>query len=171
MTNSFVEDSFAISPKDILQNRYSGRTDISYWSEDDSADPSAVFVSMTGKEPQELVLEWNDITYGKRPYFICSCGHRSAKLYLPIHSHEFKCRECHQLQYQLSSFNRNSVGGKSLYKFNRLQKLSNSRADMARILYNGNYSKRFQRFLRLCDKAGLNDVVRGADSLKALLQG
>lgn len=171
MTNSFVEDAFSISPNDILLNRYNDRTDITCWPVDDSADPATVFVGMAGREPQELILEWNDITYGKRAFFVCSCGHRASKLYLPSHSHEFKCRECHGLQYQLSSFSKNSSVGKSLYRMNRLQKLSDSRADMGRIIYNGKFSKRFERFLRLCDRAGLSDVVEGANSLKALLQG
>jgi len=171
MTTPFVEDAFVLSPNDVLQNRYNGRTDVRYWSEDDSTDPATVFVAMGGKEPQKLDLAWDSITYGQRAYFLCSCGHRSAKLYMPIHSHELKCRKCHGLQYQLSSFNRNSIAGKSLYKMNRLQKLTNSRANMGRIIYGGRFSQRFERFLRLCEKAGLNDVVQGANSLKALLQG
>ena len=170
MTNSFVEDCFAISPNDILQNRYNGRTDISYWPEDDSADPATVFVSMADKGPQQLDLEWEAITFGKRAYFLCSCGHRSAKLYLPLHSHEFKCRECHKLQYRLSSFNRNSVACRAIYRMNRLQKLTDSRANMSRILYDGKFSKRFESFLRLCDRAGLDSIVKGANDLRILIQ-
>lgn len=169
-TSAFVEDSFAISPNDVLQNRYNGRTDITCWPEDDSTDPATVFVSMAGNEPQKLNLEWEEITYGNRAYFVCSCGHRASKLYLPPHGHEFKCRECHSLQYRLSSFNRHSVAGRAIYRMNRLQKLTDSRANMSRILYNGKFSKRFESFLRLCDRAGLDSIVNGANDLKALIQ-
>jgi hypothetical protein len=115
-------------------------------------------------------MEWEDITYGKRAYFICECGHRATKLYLPHNGHEFKCRKCHGLQYQLTTFNRYSVAGRSMYRMNRLHKLSNERAGMSRIFYNGNYTKRFERFLGLCDRAGLDHIVKGANDLKALIE-
>lgn len=176
----FVENAFALTPKDILRNiqriRKIGtsaddrRADIDYWLEDPS-DPSVVFVSITGKEPQRLDLEWLDLTYGKRAYFLCQCGLRTTKLHLPLNGQEFKCRKCHNLQYQLTTFNRHSIAGRSLYKMNRLQKLSESRANMGRILYNGNYTKKFQRFLGLCERAGLESIVQGANDLMALLKG
>lgn len=165
----FVEDSFSLTPNDVIQGRQHGHSDISYWLDDDN-DPSVVSVSMGGKEPQMLNLEWEDITYGKRAYFQCSCGLRATKLYLPLNGREFKCRKCHKLQYQLTTFNRYSVAGKVLYKMNRLQKLSESRANMGRILYNGKYTQKFERFLGLCEKAGFDSIAKGANDLKALLK-
>ena len=176
----FVEDSFFLSPKDVLRNASRiqkkavdegrKRVDLEYWLED-IGDQSIVLVNVGGKESQRIALEWEGITFGERAYFLCACGHRATKLYLPRSSTQFKCRKCHGLQYQLSSFNRYSTAGRFLYRANRLQKLANNRAGMARIFYNGNYTKRFERFLGLCDKAGLDDVVQGAKALKELVRG
>lgn len=163
-----VEDSFALTPNHIIQNRRSGRRDISYWLED--ATRAAVFVSIAGREQQRIPMLWRDITFGKRAYFECACGASAAKLYLPNGGKEFKCRECHGLQYQLTTFNRNSVAGKILYRTNRLRKLADSRAEMGRILYNGDYTKKFERFLGLCDRAGYHDIVKGANDLRALIK-
>ncbi|MES2953016.1 MAG: hypothetical protein V4674_00450 [Patescibacteria group bacterium] len=144
--------------------------DITCWLENASG-PSLVAVSINGHAPQSLQVEWEQITYGERAYFRCDCGSRATKLYLPPNGHTFKCRNCHGLQYQLSSFNRHSVAGVALYRMNRLQKLANSRADIGRILYKGSYTKRFERFLGLCDRAGLDSIVRGANDLKTLIEG
>jgi len=38
---------------------------------------------------------------------------------------------------------------------------------MSRVFYNGQYTKRFDRFLNLCGRAGLVDVVNDAGNLKA----
>lgn len=179
-TELIIEDAFSISPKDVLKNVHpmrkinskanSNRFNISYWM-DDSPDTPGVFISTGGgEEPQRFDLEWIEITYGQRAYFKCSCGLRVSKLYLPIRGNLFGCRKCHKLQYFLTTLNKNSVAGMKLYKMNRLQKLSNSRANMGRILYNGHFSKRFERFLRLCDRAGFSGIVDGADDLRALIK-
>lgn len=181
ITESFVEDSFVLTPKEVLQNLRNvmeigpsaytrPRADIDYWSED-FFDPSVVLVSVGEGEPQRLNLELHDITFGQRGYFRCVCGVRVSKLYLPPNGSKFLCRRCHGLQYELTRINRHSVAGKALYRMNRLRKLADSRASMSRILYDGQYSKRFERFLRLCDRAGYNDIVKGAKDLKTLLQG
>lgn len=179
MSTAFVEDCRTLTPKAVFESlngirKIAGssenkRLDINCWLEDE-ADLSVVMVSVSGGEPQRLIVGWSPVTFGDRAYFECICGHNAAKLYLPPHGKEFKCRSCHKLQYQLSAFNRYSVAGKALYRMNRLQKLSESRASMSRILYKGKYSKRYESFLGLCDKAGLKSIVRGANDLKALLQ-
>ncbi len=169
MAESFVEDSITLTPKDIFLNRHEVHAGIDYWLEDN--DSSTAFVSVGGKEPQTLHVEWQDITYGKRAYFRCTCERRATKLYLPSNGSQFKCRACHGLQYQLSTFNRRSVAGRSIYRLNRLRKLADSRASMGRILYKGNYTKRFERFLGLCDRAGLDSIVKGAEDLRALIKG
>lgn len=162
--SSFVEDSLAITTKDLFQGAYI-RPEITYWQE----DGSVWSISVAGNEPQELIMEWEDITFGKRAYFLCTCGHRATKLYLPLNAHEFKCRDCHNLHYRLTTFNRYSVAGRKIYQLNRLNKLTNSRAGMSRIFYNGNYTKRFERFLGQCERAGFNSIVDGANALKQLV--
>ena len=179
-TRLFVEDSFGLSIKGVVENlRWimevgrsaftKPRADIDYWLEN-PMDPSIVLISVGGGEPQRLNLEWQEITFGERAYFRCVCGNRATKLYLPVHGKEFKCRQCHGLRYQLNSFDRNSAAGRSLYQLNRLHKLANSRASMGRILYKGNYTKRFERFLGLCERAGYDSIVKGANDLRVLLK-
>lgn len=167
-TSAFVEDSFSIKPNDLLASTLV-KEGISYWY-DDPEDWSIWSISVNGNEPQTIHLEWADITYGERPYFVCECGHKAAKLYLPLGGNQFKCRKCHDLKYQLATFNRYSVAGKELYKANRMLKLANNRVDMGRILYKGNYTKRFERWLGLCERAGYNDAVKGANDLIALIK-
>ncbi|MSU60404.1 MAG: hypothetical protein EXS52_00615 [Candidatus Staskawiczbacteria bacterium] len=179
-TKSFIEDTFSISTKDVLQDKlYSkinnagagkGHPAISYWLQD-ATDPLSITLSVNGGEPQGLNFEWVNLTYGIRAYFLCSCGVRVGKLYVPIGGTELKCRKCYHLQYFLTTFNKNSVAGMQIYKMNRLQKLADSRANMGRILYDGEYTKRFKRFIGLCDKAGFNSAVEGANHLMALIKG
>lgn len=169
-TRLFVENSYTLSPTTIISG-LNLRPDITYWPAVDSGDQSNWLVSVGGNEPQALVLEQVAVTFGKRLYFRCSCGRLAAKLYLPEHSHEFLCRQCHGLKYQLSVLNSRSIAGKAIYRMNRMQKLANSRAGIGRIFYNGNFTKRFERFLRQCDHAGYESIVKGANDLKALVAG
>lgn len=179
-TGLFVEDIFVLTPRDVGRrfdrvrklgiNKLERRPDVNYWF-DDMSEPSCLFLSVDSCEPQKFAWEIVELTFGYRAYFRCSCGLRVSKLYLPIYSKEFKCRKCHKLQYQLSTFNKNSVAGRSLYRMNRLQKLAESRANMSRIFYNGNYTKKFERFLGLCDRAGFDSIVKDANDLKALIKG
>jgi hypothetical protein len=177
----FVEECFVLTPRDVgyridrVQkigiNILEHRPEIRYWfDEDEEGSPVSLFVSVDEQEPQKLKWEQMEITFGFREYFYCPCGQRSSKLYLLPNGKEFKCRECHHLKYRLSSFNKHSVAGESIYKMDRLQKLANDRASMSRIFYNGHYTKRFERFLKLCDKAGLESIVKGAYDLKTLIQ-
>ncbi len=178
MDKYFVEDCFTLTPRDVgfrLDrtrklgiNKLEGRNDISYWF-DDMSNPTRLFVSVGGHEPQEFIWESVELTFGETAYFYCSCGYRARKLYLLPNGYEFKCRKCHNLLYIISSFNKKSVAGRSIYQMNRLQKLANDRAGISRIFYNGEYSRRFNRFLGLCDKAGLESIVNGARDLKALI--
>jgi hypothetical protein len=173
-----VEDCFVLTPRDVGKrpdrlrrigvNILETRKDINYWF-DDINEPTRLFISVDGHEPQEFVWELVDLTFGIREYFYCSCGHRATKLYLPPNGTEFKCRECHKLKYELTLLNRKSVAGGAIYRINRLHKLANDRAAMSRIFYNGEYTKRFNRFLGLCDQAGLDSIVKGANDLKELI--
>ena len=179
-TRLFIEDCFALNTRDVGRrldrirkleiNKLERRPDVNYWF-DDISEPTRLFLSVDGNKPQEFVWETVELTFGERAYFVCACGHRASKLYLPRNSMQFKCRKCHNLQYQLTAYNRYSVAGKPLYRMNRLYKLAESRASMGRILYNGNYTKRFERFLVLCDRVGLGSIVQDANDLKTLING
>ena len=167
-TEKIVENAFSITPKDIFQNRvYPG---ISYWV-DESREGSFVFICADGHEPEKFELEYVEITFGTRAYFRCKCNSRINKLYLPENSHSFGCRRCNRLQYFLTSINKNSIAGRKLYRMNRLQKLSESRENMKKILHNGKFSKRFESYLKQCDRAGFKTIVQGAEELKALIAG
>lgn len=174
-----IEECFYIKPAEMIKTlklvndgdfSARNRPDINFWLN----DPSDIFnisISVNGGDPQIINLEMVFITYGERAYFKCSCGATVTKLYLPKGSKELKCRKCHKLQYFLTTFSKNSVGGKEIYKMNRMQKLLITREGLNRILYRGNYTKRFSRFLDLCNKAGLNEVVKNAQGLMELIKG
>lgn len=181
MSKYLVEECFTLTPRDVGRRRFGRvrkigvnileeRDDVSYWFDDIHA-PSYLFLSVAGSEPQKLVWEPVELTFGESAYFYCSCGYRATKLYLPPNSTEFKCRKCHKLRYEVTVVNKESIAGKSIYRINRLHKLANNRASMSRIFYNGNFTKRFERFLNQCDRAGFNSIVKGANDLKALIQG
>jgi len=175
--SNFVEDCFSISPRDfgwradrirkLGVNTLERRPGLHYWF-DDMSNPTQLFVSVDGEEPQLFVWEVVDITFGEKAYFYCPCGYRAMKLYLPPGGKEFKCRACHKLRYRLTALNRNSGAGKILYQANRLQKLSDSRERMGRLFYNGAYTAKLERFLNQCKKAGLNNVVEGFEELRTL---
>ena len=52
-----------------------------------------------------------------------------------------------------------------MYVANRTIKLANKQAGMGRIIYKGHYTKKYNRFLKLCGKAGFNNVLRDAQNL------
>ena len=175
-----VEECSCLTPRDVGRrsnrirklgiNILEGREDISYWF-DDMSEPTCLFVSVSGHGPQKFQWEKVELTFGERAYFYCPCGYRASKIYLLPNGKEFKCRKCHKLRYALAVLNKKSVAGRSVYRINRLHKLANSRANMDRIFYKGGYTKRFKRFLNLCDKAGLESIVKGANDLKELING
>ena len=147
------------------------RPDISFWR-DNPSDIFTINISVNGGEPQIINLEMVFLTYGERTYFKCpSCELVVSKLYLPEDSGEFKCRKCHGLQYFLTTFNKHSIAGRQFYKMDRLQKMAICRENMGRILYNGRYTKRFNRFLKLCSKSGFDEAVRSAQNLINLIKG
>lgn len=141
-----------------------------YWIE--YAGNNAYFVISTGVNflPQRILLSEQPLYFGIRSYFVCNCGRRASKLFLPSGQNEFKCRKCHHLRYELSTINRNSVHGELFYRTNRTIKLANQQADMNRIIYKKRYTKRFNSFLKLCEQAGFNTVVRDARDLMTAIK-
>lgn len=173
MNNAYyVENCLVIIPKNvfrILKRKDGTKTDtkcpdIDCWL-DNPNDPDIVCVSVKGNEPQKIVLEWVDINFGQVAYFQCNCGYRASKLYLPPNGTQYKCRKCYKLKYLISSLNSKSIAGQALHKFNRMNKLIETRSNINHIFYKGQYTRRFNRFLRLCKDAGLDSVVEDAQSL------
>lgn len=179
-TKYLVEECFALTPRDVGwridrprklgMNILKHRPEISYWF-DNMSNPAWLFVSIDSHEPQKLAWETVEITFGEKDFFYCSCGYRAMKLYLLPRGNEFKCRKCHNLRYELTVLNRKSVAGRVIHRANRIQKLADSRMAMGRIFYNGQYTKKFERFLGQCERAGLEDIVKGAKALKELVKG
>ena len=137
---------------------------INYWSEY-KGNETYLVVAIKNLESQEILLSESELIFGTRVYFVCKCGYKSYKLYLPPNKTEFKCRNCHNLKYEITTINRNSMQGKLFYRMNRMIKLTNTRAGMNRIFYKGIYTKRFKRHLNLFGKAGFNEPAEDAKKL------
>lgn len=129
-----------------------------------------------GAENDYLVIRYNQndqrfkiaespLTFGPRSWFVCNCDRRVAKLYLPPNAMHFKCRHCHKLTYELTTFNRKSKLGQLSYKTNRTIKLMNMREKIPSMFYNGKFTLRFNRFLRLSESAGVKEVKEDAKQL------
>ena len=118
-----------------------------------------------GETEQRIKLAECELRYGTRSYFICDCGHRVAKLYFPPHGREFKCRRCHKLAYELTCFNRKSRLGRLGYVTNRKIKLMKMKESMPRLFHKNHYTKRFIRFLDLCERSGEAGEIMAANHL------
>ena len=85
---------------------------------------------------------------GKRFWFICpnkSCGKRVGVLYKPPCGEYFTCRHCHNLTYESSKL---SGRKKILGKFATLPELEEFRKNTKRVVYNGDFTKRYKRYLK-----------------------
>ncbi len=167
----YVEDSLTITPKelfDIANNtgKKKMRADIDCWYENES---DVVSVSLNGKEPQGINIEWIDITYGRMAYFQCNCGSRVLKLYKPSHKAEFRCKECHNLRYRVCSFNTSSLAGRQIHRMNRITKLVEVRGKIGHIFFKGEFTSRYRSFLVQCQKVGLHEVVENSRVLQELV--
>jgi hypothetical protein len=120
---------------------------------------------------QRIKLIDGQLKFGTRIWFICECGAHIAKLYLPPGCKEFKCRRCHHLCYQSTRINKNSKHGRFLYKESLVLKIIAMRESMGRIFYRSEYTKRFKRWLNLCDKAGLTNERGNANNLMGGISG
>ena len=114
---------------------------------------------------QRIRLVDGQLKLGVRIWFICQCGAHIAKLYLPPGGKEFKCRRCHSLSYQSCTINKNSKHGAFIYKNSLILKVLAARENISRIFYRSKYTKRFNRWLDLCDKAGLLQERASANDL------
>lgn len=120
-----------------------------------------------GPEPQKILLQEHQLTFGVRTYFTCSCGSRTNALYLS--KGVFACRKCQNLHYFSTRINRSSKHGQFIYKQNQILKLMSQRENMNRIFYRSNYSKRFMRWLGLYGRLGLIDELVDAERLETAI--
>ncbi len=165
-----VEDCFAITPSynnvDYAGMRKFG-VDIEYHIEGDGY----ILVTVRSNAPQRIEIAdmWECLV--PRRYFICpGCEKRVYKIYLLPDGKELRCRKCHHLRYTLTMINKNTPHGKMLYALNRMGKLSTQREKIGTILYKGNLTHRFQRFLRQCTLAGYTKAVEDATGLMKALK-
>lgn len=123
-------------------------------------------------EPNKILLTEYPLTYGSRSYFVCNQCHKTvSRLYLPQKAISFRCRNCWKLRYELQTINPNSSQGRHLYRMSRIIKLMGQREKMNRIFYSGRYSKRFERFLKLCSRLeGLENMVTDSGELLAAIK-
>lgn len=133
---------------------------VSYWIENNGRETLLTF-SVEGSEPQTVVLIESGLTFGLRTYFACpDCGHSIFKLYQLPTGGEFKCRDCHNLSYELSGFNRKSAQGRLNYRASQLIKLANYRELLGnRLIYHGKFTNRYSRYLHRCLALGLDGYV------------
>ncbi len=136
-----------------------------YWVEYQNNEAFLIISTGTNNLPQKILLSEQELYFGTRSYFTCECGKRVSKVYKPSVVSNFACRRCCGLRYELSTINRSSTHGSFLYKTNRTLKLVNRRTDMNRIIYKSKYTKRYSRFLKLCQQSGLYGVVQDAQNL------
>ena len=120
-------------------------------------------VVIFGVEPQRILLQDHQLTFGIRTYLTCSCGNRTTALYL--HKGVFACRKCHELSYTSTTINKTSKHGRFIYQQNQILRIMNMREDMSRIFYGSKYTRRFVRWLELCGRAGLTKEVEDAHEL------
>ncbi len=113
-------------------------------------------------EPQRILLSEQELTFGTRTYLTCGCGLRTNALYLK--GTYFACFKCQNLRYRSTTINTTSDHGKMLYQQNQRLKLIDMRESIPRPLYRSKYTKKFVRFLKLCNRAGLFGPVRDAQT-------
>lgn len=92
---------------------------------------------------QSIALAKSEAVFGTRPYFVCGrCETRCNNLYLRPDGYSFACRQCHNLYYESTRLNRQTLHGDLFYRFNRHLKLMVDKADVKRIDYNGKYTRK-----------------------------
>jgi hypothetical protein len=117
------------------------------------------------EEEQRIRLTESELHFGPRSWFVCDCDRRVSKLYLPPNSRQFKCRCCHKLSYELTTFNKKTKSGLLFYRTNRIIKMMNLREGIRSTFYKGVPTCRFNRFLNLSDRAGMHNIRRDAEKL------
>lgn len=145
---------------EYLNFRHNGKPSVLFYSIEHSSDDNDYLIINYGAEPQRILLATRELTFGTRTYLTCGCGNRTNALYLK--NTFFACRKCHRLRYRSTTINTRSDHGRMLYQHNKRLELIEMRESIPRPLYKSKWTKRFKRFIKLCDNAGLFREVKGA---------
>lgn len=172
MTREIVENCFVLTMAALDEEAHNTwRDDMRHWTEyTRDNDEFCLFVAVGASEPQKIFVEEFLTLFTYKPCFVCECRRPALKLYLPPHQTIFKCRRCHRLRYLSTTFNKKTAQGKALYQLNRLDKLSRQRMNIRTPIYRGKFTHKFQRFLRMCKRAGLDNVVEDAQGLMEVIK-
>ena len=147
--------------EEYLNFLLNGRSSVLYYSIEYS-DENTHLVVTNGEEPQKILLSNHDLTFGTRTYLTCGCGLRVNALYLK--GTYFACFKCQNLRYRSTTISTTSDHGRMLYQQNKRLKLLDMRESIPRPLYRSKYTKKFIRFLKLCNQSGLLGPVRDAQT-------
>ena len=182
---TLVENTFALSTKllrkDLQKARekkpveeqyinfiHNGNSSVLFYSiEYDFENTAYLVINFTG-ESQKIRLSREELTFGTRTYLTCGCSKRVNTLYLK--NTFFACFNCHQLRYKSTTINSRSDHGRMLYMQNKRLELIEMRESIPRPLYRSKWTKRFIRFAKLCDKAGLFSQVKDAQTTMKAIQ-
>ena len=119
-----------------------GRSSVLHYSIEYSNENSYLVVNLD-EEPQEILLLTHELTFGTRTYLTCPCGKRVNTLYLK--GTFFACRKCQNLRYQFLLKSTTRANTECSYRQSQRLKLIDMRADIRRIFYRSQYTKRFER--------------------------
>lgn len=90
---------------------------------------------------QEIMLDIIPLSYGLRPYFLCSnCGKRCDNLYMAKHDFLY-CRDCQDLTYELTRVKKSSLDGFA-YPVALIDKIDQKQRKVKRIYYNGKMTRK-----------------------------
>jgi len=146
----------------FLNINYNGRPSVVDYYVEYENEKTYLIINF-GEKPQRILLSEEELTFGNRSYLTCTCGNRVNALYLD--KGVFACRDCHKLKYQSTTINRNSKHGQFLYQQSQILKLMSLRESMSHIFYKSQYTKKFNRYLDLCSRAGLTSETLDAKEL------
>ena len=183
MTRSLIENSISINihslKKDLKEARLrkpvdgcfnvrnNGRSGILNYRLE--YEDGKIYLTVFADEiPQRIELVEHGLRYGERFYLLCGCGTRNNSLYLK--GKYFACRHCQKLTYKSTTINPRSDSGALFDQHNRLLKVMDYREAIGnRIFYRSKYTKKFNRFMKLCTRAGLYQEVIAALKLLEMI--
>jgi hypothetical protein len=103
-----------------------------------------------GSNYQIIPLDTTELYYGTNVYMLCSCGRRCQVLYMRKDTvNRFACRDCLNLKYEMTTFNRNTQLGVYSVLLHRHQKLMAKQLGVKRIDYNGNITRKARSIIKL----------------------
>ncbi len=124
-----VEDTFCVSIADLRDGSFlkqKGSLLLSVLDEnmminyESSGD--VLYIEANGNE-QSIAIEKRPALSGVAYFFICSCGQRCKKIYLPPGHEDFTCRHCCNLAYRCTRISDSTKNGAILNDYCRMLKL------------------------------------------------